>query len=145
MCRHSPRGQRKPWTTSELAAGSGASGRLARRYVARLAAAGYLARTGVDDSAGRPPFWQLRRWTGPICPALVDGAHGTEVRDRNGGVTGAELARLRQRRCLSLREMADLFGAHDTRTIQRWENATALPGEVARRYTEIRDFAGAKG
>lgn len=137
--------KRKSWTTSDLAAGSGASGRLARRYVARLAAAGYLARTGVDDSAGRPPLWQLTRWTGPICPALVDGARGTEVRDRNGGVTGAELARLRQGHGLSLQAMADLFGARDTRTIRRWENAAALPGEVARRYTEIRDHVGAQG
>src|SRR5574340_947167 len=93
------RRKRTPWTCLDLAAATGASERQARRYVRRLASAGYLDESGsTGGEAGRISgrLWRLARDTGPLAPTLIGGAAGDEVGDLNSDMTGAQLARIRR-------------------------------------------------
>lgn len=140
------RRRRNPWTCAELAAAAGASQRLARRYVARLAAAGYLAGMGEEPAAnGQIParLWSLARDTGPIEPVLVGGAAGDGVLDLNSDMSGPQLAALRRTAGLTLAEFAEqALGIRDRRTARRYETAQIVPAPAAAR---ARAFAKAHG
>jgi len=131
------RQRRKPWTCVDLADAVQASERQTRRYVARLAAAGYLRSEGEHGGdGGQIParLWRLARDTGPIAPVLVGGATGTEVADLNSNMTGAQLHAIRRAAGLSAAAFARAaLGVVDQRTVWRYERLATVPAPVAER------------
>ncbi|MGD9539082.1 MAG: hypothetical protein AB7P52_17755 [Alphaproteobacteria bacterium] len=137
------RRRRRPWTTPDLAEAASSSPRLARRYVQRLAAAGYLVEQAPDEDGARQRestgqyrarSWRLARDTGPLAPILAGGAHGRDVTDPNGTMPGAELARARRRLGLTFKAVALIvLGVRDHRAVQRYESLARLPPPIEQR------------
>lgn len=131
------RRRRSPWTSADVVDGSGTSERQARRYIARLADAGYI--TSDDDERPREGGaflarrWRLARNTGPLPPILTGGAHGEGISDPNGELTGAQLARIRQDLGLSMADFAARIGVRDPRTVRRYERCDRVPAPIVAR------------
>jgi hypothetical protein len=131
------RAQQAPWTVLALTDATGASERQARRFVQRLAAAGYLSQHGeVGGDSGQIParLWLLDRDSGPLAPILVGGAHGDDVADLNSTMTGTQLRAIRKAAGLSASQFGvQALGVRDQRTVRRYEQAAIVPAPAAAR------------